>query len=414
MPRERTEGARVLAGPDGCGFKVTRPDGTVTRRVIVVGTDGRRRSKNFGGASAERLARGYAEKQAGKVSQLEGVTVGEAIRTYMTERLGDEERNRPSGMESTGYRLESMFGPVMTGRLMLLTAAQCLELYVGKKDVRGKRVGDGLVTRHTKKKKPPSVAYHHGILAESKTFLDWCVGSGMLVANPMTAVVPVGQKERGKPQLNGDQTHAFINAAMSMILAGDQSAVAGLLALVLGLRASEVVNLTPSKLDEGASVVCVVRGKTRRSTRRLRLPLETPVGELLRASLRGLAMGKRPAEPVFAGDRGPRRRRWVYEASMRICRVAGVPEVSAHGLRGTHLTLAEEEGTSSSNMVRSAGHDRAVQLQDYVRGEGAQERGTQKKFIRKLALVREATPDAPEMDQPIVWRQRGVHVKGGK
>jgi integrase len=50
-------------------------------------------------------------------------------------------------------------------------------------------------------------------------------------------------------------------------------------------------------------------------------------------------------------------RDWPRENVQRICRLADVPEVTAHGLRGTHATLAEEEGATGDLVARALGHE---------------------------------------------------------
>ena len=46
-------------------------------------------------------------------------------------------------------------------------------------------------------------------------------------------------------------------------------------------------------------------------------------------------------------------RRWVQ----KICKAAGVPEVSAHGMRGLHGTLAVDSGITSHAVASALGHE---------------------------------------------------------
>ena len=62
----------------------------------------------------------------------------------------------------------------------------------------------------------------------------------------------------------------------------------------------------------------------------------------------------------------------------RICDAAGVPKVTAHGMRGLHSTLAVENGVSAHVVAASLGHESsATTIQSYVKAEavaGAQQR----------------------------------------
>lgn len=54
----------------------------------------------------------------------------------------------------------------------------------------------------------------------------------------------------------------------------------------------------------------------------------------------GFAEGKPPEAELF----GEHWRDWVRKWVQRICEAAGVPVVTAHGMRGFHSTLAVEHG----------------------------------------------------------------------
>ena len=71
-------------------------------------------------------------------------------------------------------------------------------------------------------------------------------------------------------------------------------------------------------------------------------------------------------------------RDWVRKWVKRICEVAGVPKVTAHGMRVLHSTLAVENGVSAHVVAASLGHESsATTIQSYVKPEavaGAQQR----------------------------------------
>ena len=54
----------------------------------------------------------------------------------------------------------------------------------------------------------------------------------------------------------------------------------------------------------------------------------------------------------------------------QICQAAGVPKVTAHGMRGLHSTLAVENGVSAHVVAAALGHESsATTMQSYARRE---------------------------------------------
>jgi integrase len=53
----------------------------------------------------------------------------------------------------------------------------------------------------------------------------------------------------------------------------------------------------------------------------------------------------------------PRRRDWPRKWVQRICKAAGVPKVTAHGMRGLHGTLAVDSGITSHAVASALGHE---------------------------------------------------------
>ena len=75
-------------------------------------------------------------------------------------------------------------------------------------------------------------------------------------------------------------------------------------------------------------------------------------------------------------------RDWVRTWVQRICDLALVPAVTAHGMRGLHSTLALEAGVTGSVVAASLGHEHvSTTVQSYAKPEavaGAQQRRTLK------------------------------------
>lgn len=78
----------------------------------------------------------------------------------------------------------------------------------------------------------------------------------------------------------------------------------------------------------------------------------------------------------------------------RICKAAGVPRVTAHGMRGLHGTLAVETGISAHAVAAALGHESVTTtLQSYAKaGAGASAR--QEKVLTVLAGGKKAAESA--------------------
>lgn len=337
----------------------------------------------------------------------------QAIVDFKQKCLLAERRNSSAAVERKEYRLLGLLGPALHLRLLSLNGDLADDLYRGTRDKKTNvRAADGFIHRHTRFNKPPSVREHRNALAAAKDFTAWCTFERLIPKDPFKEVKPVGLPAAGKEKLTPDEANRFMDVACDFIRQGDVGAVGGLLALVVALRATEITSLTPRHIDADCTVVRVIRGKTRKSTRALKIPVDMDVGLLLSQALKSLREGKASDELVFPSERGGQRsRNWPRAQAQRICRAAKVTVVGAHGLRGTHLSMAEEEGTTPEMMLRSAGHtSRGVQSTAYL-APGTTERGVQKRFLKKRAPAMKVVPggkaEPPAAGQ---WRTRGVRV----
>ncbi|HRI55280.1 MAG TPA: tyrosine-type recombinase/integrase, partial [Pseudomonadota bacterium] len=134
--------------------------------------------------------------------------------------------------------------------------------------------------------------------------------------------------------------------------AGDPLAVGVLLMLLLGLRASEVLQRPVRDVDDGGRVLWITRGKTTNSRRRLQVP------EVLQPLLRRLVHGKQPVAWLLGATRTgrPKHLEYLWAKVHALCTVAGVPVVCSHSLRGLHSTLAIEAGATANLVAAALGH----------------------------------------------------------
>jgi len=97
------------------------------------------------------------------------------------------------------------------------------------------------------------------------------------------------------------------------------------------------------------------------------------VPDLLRSRLLELAEGKTAEHLLF----GYHDRNWPRKWVAKTCKAAGVPRVTAHGMRGLPGTLAVDTGISAHAVAAALGHESVTTtLQSYAQagaGTGARQ-----------------------------------------
>lgn len=263
-------------------------------------------------------------------------TIGESLPEY--EAYLTTERGAMTAAERR-RQLVRFLGEELT--LTGVTPKRAAELYSAE------------VARITIRGKPSAAAAHRTYLAEAKRFFKWAASRGYVSANPFADVRPIGCPKVGKTQLRIDEARRFVEVAMNAAESGDKLALAALLALMLGARASEVLHRLARDVDDGASILWIPHGKTKNAKRRLMIPWA------LRPLVAKLAEGKAPEAYLFAKQRDESKpysdsRLWMEVAEL--CSRAGVPRVCTHSLRGLHATLSVRAGVSSEHVAASLGH----------------------------------------------------------
>jgi integrase len=162
------------------------------------------------------------------------------------------------------------------------------------------------------------------------------------------------------------------------LAAEDEGAIAAAMALLMGMRASEIVERTVRNHDDEGRLLWITDAKTQAGVRRLEVPPQ------LQEHLRRLARGRGPSDRLF---RSGATRHWVLRSVQRICKAAGVPTVPAHDLRGTHATLAVDAGATSHLVAAALGHESfATTARHYARTE-AIEGAQQERVLKKFTVV---------------------------
>jgi integrase len=302
------------------------------RLIIVTGrARGRRQSYNRSfesRESAQRWAREFKRQIAAA-----GRTVEDAISAYLEslKRKG----NKPGSIATARYRLIALLDWSMP--LIDLNQRRAQELY------------DDLVDEGV------AVDTHRGCLVSGRAFGRFCVSRSWLQTNPFQKVEPVGRKSKGKEQLRIDEARIYMRHCLSAWSEHkDRGAVAGLLALMFSMRASEVAQLVARDVDDSGKVLHIAAhdSKTDASKRAAKVPV------LLRDVLRELA--EKPATDdghLFARESGkPADRHWVAYWARAHMADAGVTVVTAHGLRGTSATIGSIKTGGAEVMMGALGH----------------------------------------------------------
>ena len=358
MPRRRS-GNRVL-GPYPYRGKF---------RVIVCEEGGEKVARLF---ATEKEANLFREDVEVELKAQSGRTVAEALAAYQ-EYMRDVKQNRPSSIQTTQIRLRSFFTEPERV-LSELTSQRCHGYYQKLLGRVSERTGE-----------QPSVDSQRNTLAEARTFLNWCVKPQQwLKANPLAEVTGTGRRRHGKPQLRIDEARRLRLVCHEKARDGDDGAVAVLVGLLMGLRAQEIVTRTARDLDDGGRILWVDandQAKFSPKTKASRRPV--PVWDEVRPYLSERTQGKPPQALLFPAEGGGGHwRDWVRKSTRRLCRLAQVPEVCAHSLRGFAATLGLLSGVPLTQVAAALGHESGTTtLQSYAAP------GTQGTLVSQQALA---------------------------
>lgn len=340
MPRERTD---KIYGP----FKHGR-----RWRVVLVGADGTRShpSESEGGPS------GFATREAADIyidewrKDAEERTVAGAVDEYLAHLRA--RGKRPGTVTTARYRLRGLLRTVERDRaLRTLTPRVAREL---------------LERRQTEVVTDTQV----GELTAARGFAAWCVGRGWLSGDPFAGLEHAGARARGKAQLRIDEARRYVECALSE---GTEAGLAAAIALLMGMRASEITGRVVRDVDDGARVLWIEHAKSRKGDRHLEVPA------VLRPRLAELAAGRGGGEPLF----GDVDRHWLYRHVQRLCKAAGVPLVCTHGLRGTQASISVL-AVPAEHVAAALGQTGPAVTRRHYLAAGAERTGQQRAALRVI------------------------------
>jgi integrase/recombinase XerC len=270
------------------------------------------------------------------------ITTSAAVKEYISSRTDLKESSRTT----LRFRLEALIQGHADSYLQIFPAHLAWRKLVG---------GNAVDTLH-------------GIRSAAKGFFAWCIKTGYLKKGPVGDLEIVGKKRKGKPQLRLNEARALLQQALRIAegkrldgrcgrVRQDVAALAVATALLLGLRNGEVVGRKVRDLDDDGRVLVIDESKTAAGIRRVEVP------DVLRQHLQKLAQGRRSTDQLFDGITKDALLWWTR----RLCKAAGLPEVTPHGLRGTNATASMQANSNPHLVAAALGHESiAVTMQHYV------------------------------------------------
>lgn len=286
----------------------------------------------------------YAAERAAQKAASGVITVRQAIEGYIDFRRSAGTRER--SLTTAAQQARRFFEPALEQPLVRITPKRAAELYEQLRTVPGVR---GAVL---------AVATHRQCLEIARGMFAWCVSQRLVRANPLAEIKGVGLALRGKFQLRLDEARQLVQLGLRKAQAGDDGALVVVMALVMGMRAGEIVSRSVRDLDDGGQLLWIEdsgswRTKSRAGRRSLRVPLA------LQPLLQSRVLNKQAADKLFPAPRvgGQRMVSWVRASTMRLCEEASLPSVCAHSLRGLHATIAIQSGASPRVVAHALGHE---------------------------------------------------------
>ena len=319
--------------------RVLGPYNEINRwRLVVIEKGGRRSIYCPSEEEAQKVKRQIVRKVTRRSREK---TVETALGNFAEERQRFG-KALPATCAAQYARLRGFLSPVLHMDVRAVTAVSAERLYAA-----------ALVQDNPTTGRPLAVATQRLYLAHAKQFFGWLVAKGLIDENPFRQVSPVGAPNVGKRQLRIEEARRFIQSALSCYQTEQRPlAIGAVMALTMGLRASEVISRLVRDLDDDGRILWIDHGKTRHARRHLRVP------DVIRPHLQQIALGRGPEEPLFRADRasGPTTRQRLWLLVRRLCQEAGVTVVCPHSLRGLYATLAVETGALAESVATSLGH----------------------------------------------------------
>lgn len=198
-------------------------------------------------------------------------------------------------------------------------------------------------------KKPATI---NTALRSIEAYCTWLVGEGRMSHNPLSKVKKVEQVQEIPKWLDKSEKYRLIRTAIHEKDKRNETIVLTL--LLAGLRASEIINLTPEDvaLSERKGSITVKAGKgNKRRVVPIPRDLRECLGEYLteRATKRWLFDSQRGEKLTYIG---------LYQFIDSIGKKAGIDDLTPHVLRHTYCHDLVNKGVRIELVAKLAGHSK--------------------------------------------------------
>ena len=243
--------------------RVLGPYAEKDRWRLVILEKGVRRSEYL---ATEKEAQKRKAQLTKRMESFQEYTVNSLITAYTEEkeRLGTA---LPLTCKSHATSLRIILAPILEKTVISVTPATAERLYAELIGTPNARTG-----------RPVAIATHRFYLATARHMFGWAVKKGFITTNPFGAVTPVGKPKAGKKQLRIEEARLFIETALKRYEKKRKPVLlAAVMALTMGLRASEILKRQVRDLDDGCGILWIDQGKTHNARRHLRIPEAMPM-----------------------------------------------------------------------------------------------------------------------------------------
>jgi integrase len=167
---------------------------------------------------------------------------------------------------------------------------------------------------------------------------------------------------------------------LSLSATGDDGAFAAAVALVMGLRAKEIIQRVVPDVDAFSRVLYIEKAKTAAGNRMLKRP------KMLWPHFESRIQGKNPMDTLLLGQSiNFHRSDWVRYQVLSICKELKLSAcVCAQGLRGTHSSFAQETGVTAQLVAQQLGHESEETTLEHCTRPGLPEEQKSKRVLRVL------------------------------
>jgi integrase len=242
-----------------------------------------------------------------------------------------------------------------------------------------------------------AAATHQGYLIAGKGFGEWLRACGITKVNVFEEVKAEGVANTRKDRLRLDEARKLIAVCYEDPHPMGGIAVAAM--LTLGTRSHELLEREVYDLDAMGTKLVIERSKSKAGERSVTLPL------VIRAKLRQLCEGQPPGARIFRGMAN----NTLLEHVKRLCEVAGVNVITAHGLRDTWTDLTMDVAKQIDKTATDMGHaDSNVTRRHYL--SASVERSMRAAMMEELLFSAE-TENGESEEEMIAREEREMEEK---